>query len=228
MLLRIERQAPPPGAAPAGPVQLIEIVTPRTNAATCTPLEHFFAALALPGSVSLEIAGDTQARRFYTRLAGGVRERLEGPLGAAYPQARVRPVLADPARRQAGEQVACCTLELEEPEYLPLRIPRDIEIAAARAPQADPLLGVLAALGSLPPGWRAVIQLVLRPAPANWARRHLRRTVEHALEPERAEAAGRSSGWGGAVLGLGFLAAVVVLPRVWALYVAHGWLVVAL
>src|SRR5919199_4561773 len=126
MLIRIERQPSTPGAAPARPVQLIEIVTPRTNAASCTPLEHFFAALARPGSVSLEIAGDVQARRFYARLAGGVRERLEGPLGAAYPQARVRPVLADPARRLPGEPVACCALELEEPEYLPLRIPRDI------------------------------------------------------------------------------------------------------
>src|SRR5918911_865062 len=229
MLIRIERQQAAQRPAVAAPVQLVEIVSPRTNAANYTALEHFFAALAGLGSVSLEIAGDTQARRFYARLAGnGARERLEAPLGAAYPQARLRPAPADPARRLSDEQVASCTLELQEPEYLPLHIPRDADIGADHAPQADPLLGVLAALGSLPPGWRAVTQLVLRPAPATWARRHLRRTVEHALEPERAEAAGRSSGWGGAVLGLGFLAAVVVLPRLWALYLAHGWLAVAL
>src|SRR5919204_232423 len=229
MLIRIERQQAAPRPAVAAPVQLVEIVSPRTNAATYTALEHFFAALARLGSVSLEIAGDTQARRFYARLAGnGVRERLEAPLGAAYPQARVRPAAGDPARHLSDEQVASCTLELQEPEYLPLHIPREAEVGADRAPQADPLLGVLAALGSLPPGWRAVTQLVLRPAPANWARRHLRRTVEHALEPERAEAAGRSAGWGGAVLGLAFLATVIVAPRLWALYLAHGWLVVAL
>src|SRR5919199_6559669 len=99
MLIRIERQTPAPQAVLATPVQLVEIVSPRTNAATYTALEHFFAALARLGSVSLEIAGDMQARRFYARLAGGVSERLTGPLGAAYPQARVRPVLADPARR---------------------------------------------------------------------------------------------------------------------------------
>src|ERR671934_212810 len=138
MLIRIERQEAAQRPAVAAPAQLVEIVSPRTNAANYTALEHFFA------------------------------------------------------------------------------------------PLADPLLGVLAALGTLPPGWRAVTQLVLRPAPANWARRHLRRTVEHALEPERAEAAGRSAGWGGAVLGLAFLATVIVAPRLWALYLAHGWLVVAL
>src|SRR5919201_4859221 len=225
MLIRIERQAPTPRAAIAARVQLVEIVSPRTNAANYTALEHFFAALARSGSVSLEIAGDTQARRFYARLAGdGVRERLEAPLGATYPQARLRPAPGDPARRLSDEQVASCTLELQEPEYLPLHIPRQAEVGADRAPQADPLLGVLAALGSLPPGWRAVTQLVLRPAPANWASRHPRRTVEHALEPERAEAAGRSSGWSGAVLGLGLLAAMVVPPRLWELYLAHGWL----
>jgi len=121
MLIRVERHAPAPGAAPAAPVQLLEIVSPRTNAASYAALEHFFAALA----------------------------RLEAPLGAAYPQARLRPAPADPARRQSGEQVASFTLQLQEPEYLPLHIPREAEIAANRAPQADPLLGVLAAVGAV-------------------------------------------------------------------------------
>ena len=133
----------------------MEVVSPRTNAASYTPLEHLFAALARAGAVSLEIAGDAQARRFYARLAGnGARERLEAPLGAVYPQASVRTAAADPARQLPGEQIASCALELQEPEYLPLRIPRDNEIVADRAPQADPLLGVLAALGGQPPGWR--------------------------------------------------------------------------
>ena len=123
-------------------------------------------------------------------------------------------------------------LGLREPEYLPLRILRDSELIAERAPQADPLLGVLAALGSMPPGWRALAQLVLQPAPRDWARRHLRRSLEHALEPERAERvqSGRigSVGWSGVVVAAAFLAAVIVLPRLWALYVAHGWLPLAL
>src|SRR5439155_11885318 len=82
----------------------------------------------------------------------------------------------------------------------------------------------------VPAGWGALTQVVWLPAPRNWARRHLRRTLEHALEPERAAAArsGRGGGWGGVVLGAVFLAAVMVLPRAWAVYLAHGWLAVAM
>jgi hypothetical protein len=130
----------------------------------------------------LEIGGEATARRFYARFANeSARDILDAQLRAAYPQARVRQATADPARLAAGEQVIVCALALREPEYLPMRIPRDTEIAAHRAPQADPLLGVLAAVGNMPAGWRAVSQLVLQPAPANWAGRHLRRSVEHAL-----------------------------------------------
>ena len=95
------------------------------------------------------------------------------------------------------EQVRVKLLRLRHPENLPLGILRDQELIADRAPQADPLLGVLAALAGVPWGWRAVVQLVLQPAPRDWARRHFRRSLEHALEPERAERV-RSSGPGGA------------------------------
>ena len=144
--------------------------------------------MAREGGVSLELGADATARRFYARVRDRTaRGLLEAQLGAAYPQARLRPAVGDPARLLPGEQVAATRLGLREPEYLPLRILRDSELIAERAPQADPLLGVLAALGSMPPGWRALAQLVLQPAPRDWARRHLRRSLEHALEPERAE-----------------------------------------
>ncbi len=232
MLVRIERQSavrsPDPTSSPRA--QLVELVSPRTNGANYTPIEHLFAALAREGAVSLEIGGDATARRFYARFANeSARDILDAQLGAAYPQARVRQPAADPAQLVPGEQVVVCALALREAEYLPLRIPRDAEIAADRAPQADPLLGVLAAVGSMPAGWRAVSQLVLQPAPADWARRHLRRSLEHALAPERAEAAraGEGPGWGGVMLALVCLVAVVALPRLWALYLSHGWLSVA-
>jgi len=236
MFVRIERAAAPP-ASTAGrraPAQLLEIVSPRTNAATYTPTEHLFAALAREGAVALEIGGDAGARRFFARVSGPrSRGLLEAQLSAAYPQATVRLAASDPALRLPGEQVAVTALGLREPEYLPLRILRDSEVVADRAPQADPLLGVLAALGSMPAGWRAASHLVLQPAPRDWARRHLRRSLEHALEPERAERARSSStgsgpGWGGVVLAAAFLAAVIVLPRLWALYLAHGWMPLAL
>src|SRR5713226_9289082 len=169
MFVRIEPTAATQSAANTK-VDVVELVSPRTNAANFTSIEHLFAALAREGAVSLEIGGDATARRFYARFAtDSARGLLDAQLGAAYPQARVRQAVADPARLAPGEQVTVCALALREAEYLPLRIPRDTEIAADRAPQADPLLGVLAAVGSMPAGWRAVSQLVLQPAPANWA-----------------------------------------------------------
>src|SRR5579864_559236 len=227
-MLRIERCPPRQSAAPAA-VEILELVSPRTNAAGYTSVEHVFAALSRDGGNAMEIGGDSTARRFYVRVGGAYTRRLvQAQISAAYPQTQARIASVDPALRGPEEQVMVSRLELREPEYLPLRIPRDADITDDRVAQADPLLGVLAAFGAMPAGWRALAQLVLQPAPKDWARRHLRRTVEHALERERAErtqtSSGSTLGWGGVVLAGAFLAAVVVLPRLWVIYLAHGLL----
>src|SRR5205814_10159232 len=119
------------------------------------------------------------------------RRHLEAQLGAAYPQAELRPLDLethpglDPARRAPDEQIAACRLELRGPPYLPIRIFADHEVDAGRTAQADPILPVLAALGDLPDGWRALSQLVLRPAPDDWSRGYMRLAVEHPLAQER-------------------------------------------
>ncbi len=226
--MQIARERAATTSAEGASLELLEIVTPRTNAATITPAEHLFAALVRERAVSLEIAGDHLARRFYARLAGPAsRQQIVNQISAAYPQACLRPATApDPAHRQADEQAAVVSLGLRAPEYLPLRIPRDGEMVADRAAQADPLLAVLAALGGLPLGWRALIQLVLEPAPDGWARPYLRRSIEHALAPERATAQGGSPGTGllGLMPVLLLLVAVTVGPRLLALYQAGAWL----
>ena len=227
-MLRLEHR-PTRVDQPDGGPELVEIVTPRTNAAALSAAEHLFAALVGSRGLALELAGDAMGRRLYARAADTTtRTRLAAQLGAAYPQAHTRPTSGadDPARLRPGERAAACTLGLAAPEYLPLRVPRDVELAADRAPQADPLLGVFAALGDLPPGWRALAQLVLWPAPADWARPHLRRSIEHALEPERAAAAGtsRSSGWGGVAGALLLLGGLLLGPRLVVAYRAGDWL----
>jgi hypothetical protein len=174
-----------------GPL-LIEIVTPRTNTAIITPAENLLAAVAFPETFSLEIAATHTARRFLARSgSAGMREHLEAQLAVGYPQAELKrldlkddPGL-DPARRRAGEQIRVCTLKLRAPAYLPVRTFRDTEVGAASDAQADPILGLLAALSNLPDGWRGLIQLVLRPAPDDWCRGYLRLTVEHPLATER-------------------------------------------
>ncbi|WP_152413046.1 type IV secretory system conjugative DNA transfer family protein, partial [Nitrolancea hollandica] len=54
-----------------------------------------------------------------------------------------------------------------------------------RNAQADPVLGILGAIGDLPPGWRGLAQLILRPAPDDWCQGYLRLAVEHPLAAER-------------------------------------------
>src|SRR3981081_745550 len=115
MLVRIERQSAvrSPDRASSPRAQLVELVSPRTNGANYTPIEHMFAALAREGAVSLEIAGDATARRFYARFANeSTRGLLAAEIGAAYPQARVRQPAADPARLAPREQVTVCALAL--------------------------------------------------------------------------------------------------------------------
>ena len=183
------------GACGRQTTQLVEIVTPRTNAAAVSPAENLFAAISLPEPFSLEIAATHDARWFLARAGTpAMRSHLEDQLGAAYPQAELRrldhatiPGL-DPARRAPDEQVAACAFGLRRPEYLPLRMFTDVELAAdraAHAAQADPLLGVLGAMGDLPEGWRSISQLVLRPAGDDWCRDYLRLAMDPPRDSSR-------------------------------------------
>jgi len=133
----------------ANPMELMEIVTPRTNSAVITPAENLFAAISLPEPFGLEIAATHTARWFLARAAGtAMRQHLEAQLAVAYPQAHLRrldieryPGL-EPARAGPGEQIAACTLVLRGPRYLPIRTFRDPEVDAAHNAQADPVLGI--------------------------------------------------------------------------------------
>ena len=206
--------------APPTEVDVVEVVTPRTNLATLTSAENLFAAIALAEPFSLEIAADGTRRQFLIRAAGPrVRQQLESQLGAAYPQAELRslsPEAEDPARRKAGEQLGACTLELRAAAYLPIRTFTDLDVDGERAAQADPVLGILSALGDLPAGWRGLSQLVLQSAPDDWCRDFVRRSVQHPLEHERiappAESAAHTLGFISALLGV---VAAVLQGFVW-------------
>src|SRR6266851_1034538 len=199
---------------PAEPV--LEVVTPRTNTARLSSAEHLFGRLVLAagpdsGPVSLEIAGDADQRRFLVRTTSPAElRRVSGNLGAAYPQAALRPFNSatfpngDPAQLGPDEQLAAITLRLRAGEHLPLRTFEDRELdTAGSSVQVDPLLGVLGALGDLPKGWRALVQLVvLSRAPADWAHGYLRLTLERPLEAERRADTGPSLGGPLFILGL--------------------------
>jgi hypothetical protein len=194
---------------------MLEVITPRTNTARLSPAEHLFGAIGAhaamnDGPLAFEIAGDQERRRFVVRTGSrGQQQRVAAQLGAAYPQAALRSsetttLVADPAQLGPDEQAVAATLRLRVGAHLPLRMLQDRELdATATSAQADPLLGVLGAMANLPAGWRIITQLVLlRPAPADWARAHQRLALEPPLEQDRARDAGLSLVGPLAVLGL--------------------------
>src|SRR6266849_830247 len=87
--------------------QLLEVVTPRTNAALISPAENMCGALTLHtgapggGPVALEIVADGERSRFFVRTDTSIQQRqLRGQIGAAYPQAALRslePVMPQPS-----------------------------------------------------------------------------------------------------------------------------------
>jgi hypothetical protein len=187
--------------------QVVEVVTPRTNTALLSSAEHLFAGLTLQANaadgsaVSLEIVADSERRRFLVRTSTPAQQRrVSAQLGAAYPQAALRPFdqatfpTGDPAQLGLDDQVAVCTMSLRGPACLPLRTLEDRDLdATSGSAQADPLLGILGALGDLPAGWRALAQLVvLAPAPPDWARAYQRLALENPADQQRTRDSGPS------------------------------------
>src|SRR5258707_2278664 len=152
--------------------QLLEVVTPRTNAALISPAEHLCGSLTLQtrgpggGPVALEIVADGERSRFLVRTASELQQRqLRGQVGAAYPQAALRPLewatlpSGDPVQIGPHEQIIGYTMALRVGDHLPIRTFQDRDLDAdAGAAQTDPVLGVLGAMDGLPAGWRAVSQ----------------------------------------------------------------------
>src|SRR5437763_14449659 len=119
------------GAEPAPAQHLLEVVSPRTNAALISPAAHLCGGLTRHagepdgGPVALEIAADAERRRFLVRTATlEQQQHVASQVGAAYPQALLRPaspnpewhpdgtaLLVDPATPGPGEQVAACVLQ---------------------------------------------------------------------------------------------------------------------
>ena len=104
--------------------QVLEVVTPRTNAARLNAAERLFGSLVLASGpagrgepVALEIAADAERRRFLVRTSSmTAQRRVARQLGTAYPQAGLRQFDAgsfpngDPAQLGPDEQAAVTTL----------------------------------------------------------------------------------------------------------------------
>ncbi len=205
---------------------LVEIVTPRVNTTPVSAVARTLAACALPEPFSLEIAGTAHGRSFLIRANQWAIGHLEQQLLAAYPQATMRALgidrcrALDPAWQAEGEQVAVRGLTLAAGAHLPLRVVPDADRRGAPAADDDPVLGILAALAGLPPGWRALCQLLLRPAEADWAAPYARLALERPLAAEPAVA---GPSWGSLAAMVGAITALAVIPNVGGWYEARDW-----
>jgi hypothetical protein len=225
------------GGDAGGATFLTEVITPRTAATTLGSAESFFAALGGAEPISLEIAASPAERRFLIRAPSErSRELTSSLLGAAYPRAALRrldtgaePGL-DPARSGADERYLTVRLRLRGPVYLPLRTWRDGELSPGRVegPAADPLSPILAALGDIPDSWRSLAQLVVAPAPDDWARPYARLAVESPLASERLAAYYRAET---SPAGVGLLGAALTIGALYlqatSLYERGDWLSLA-
>ncbi len=170
-------------------LSLVREVRPaRASGARDLPaLETALSSLALdPQSpIALELAATATTRHFLLRAEEPVAlHYLEQQVQARYPQALITPVSNDPLTRAPGEECSVVELRPGAASYLPLRSwrPRDLLEEGT-----DPLLGLLAAFGSLPVGMRVVAQLALLPASPTWSAHSRRYAVEHPLEKERTQ-----------------------------------------
>ena len=151
-------------------------------------LETTMQALAIDerAPIALEIAATATTRRFLLRAEQTMALRyLSRQIQARYPQAVITPQPTDPLTLFPGEACSVGELRPGAASFLPMRTWKPRELLAEGT---DPLLGILAACGSLPAGWRAVAQLALLPAAPAWSASSRRYAVEHPLEKERARA----------------------------------------
>ena len=157
-----------PSVQTVGPTEVLEILPPRENTVDALAIELLLGRFAAETTFSLEIAGDSRMRRFLIRAVRETLVHLRRQIQATYPQAEFRavPPDQDPAlERQLARMSADFTLR--RPFSLPLRTFHNGDFL-----EADPVLGLLGTFADLEEGERMLSQILLFPAPPNWADRY--------------------------------------------------------
>ncbi|MDY7075652.1 MAG: type IV secretory system conjugative DNA transfer family protein [Chloroflexota bacterium] len=159
-------------------VVAVEVIPPAGNTVDALALEGLLGSLGLQVPFALEIAADKNGSHFIARARRAVLTHLCSQLENVYGQVEFHPLTEekDPARQlqvvalieqfepDGGRKVAVGRLHLRRFEALPLRTYRDGDFR-----EADPILGVLGGFGRVAEGERLLSQLLLRPAPDDWA-----------------------------------------------------------
>jgi hypothetical protein len=211
-------------------VAAVEIIPPVGNTVDALAMEGLLSSLGLRVPFALEIAADSKGRHFIVRARKGVLTYLCSQLEHVYAQARVLPLTwaDDPARslrvrgpverigQDDGRSVAMGCLHLRRFEALPLRTYRDGDFQ-----QADPILAVLGGFGRVAEGEILLSQLVLKPAPDDWADgfQNLTRPPDVRIRTESPLGLG-----GGMVLAAGIGVGLAALLRLLTWAVMGQWL----
>lgn len=145
---------------------LLALIPPREVSLDALAIETLLGGLGIESQFSLEIGGDERGRHLLIRAERSEIGYLRAQLQAAYEQIAFREVSPDQDPARTAEESVCLTarLTLRRPVYLPLRSYRDGEFEGS-----DPIRGILGALSNFENDERALVQIVLRPAPVNWA-----------------------------------------------------------
>jgi hypothetical protein len=171
---------------------LVRTVRPSRASSTrdLPALETALAGLALDEHtpIALDIAATATSRQFVLRAEHpAALSHLASQIQGRYPQAVIEEAPADPLQCLPGE--ACSMLELRPGAAvsLPLRSWKARELITEGT---DPLLGILAAFGTLPAGTRAVAHLALVPATPTWSAAYRQDAVPHPFPGERTRTSG--------------------------------------
>ncbi len=209
----------------AQPSLALRMIPPRSGAHDLGALQSAMHSLVLDDRhpAALELVGFQTERQLLIRATTPeALEHARAQLYARFPQAVFVAVAADedPFRLEPHEGVSVVELAPGAASYLPLQTwEEDPRASGSR----DPLLGLFAALSQVAENARSVAQIALVPAPATWSQGYQRKSIEHALEPERLQtqanmAAARSAGGAGTpgaatIILLGMVIAAFLLYR---------------
>ena len=188
-------KVPPPPSAPSAAAApepqpegcqfLALLVPPDEGERQAQAMENWFQACASDEPFSLELVGTKREQGFLLRASSEAQlTQLCKQLEAQYPQADIQRVApsADPLILRAGEHAVIGEFRLSQPSYLPLKTFSGKALAELGA---DPLAGLLATMEAIGSGQRIIAQLALVRAPESWLSADIRKSVEHALQPER-------------------------------------------
>ncbi len=227
MQVQQQEQASQAGQLEQAPSFVAQVIPRGISGRPLSALETAIATLALDARhpIALEVAGDERGVRLLIRAsdAEGLAH-LKQQVQALYPQASIGEVMSkhDPLRLEQGEALTVVELAAGAAPYRSLGTPDARAWNNRVVVGEDPLLGVLGALSGLPKGVRAVAQLALVPAAAQWSRRYWRKAVEHPLDPERerdrrlGQSRNSTGPSAGAIVALGIVAALALVWRRWS------------